>query len=251
MEEKEFESVPGTEETEEIDTVSGDIEEIQAKKRGVCVPCLLIWARYLLPAISLLLLLVMTFFYNVTIYTGGEEQELSIIRLYFNTFKGMHYYLGGETVAGRSWFYGIVTAGAIVGVVLFLLAFFLVGLAAFTATVAFLEGHESKQSDKMKVAFKVAFPNRVVLFLSDLLILLPLLYPHFFSLVSRSFLAIGGEEVIFILLNRPLIVGIILLVLTLTLALIIPKHERRQKMNMFLLHRSEKTSEEEECEDNE
>lgn len=205
---------------------------------------LAIWARYLLPLFTLLTLFVMSFFYNVKVYTNGLENEISVLRLYFNTFKGMHDYLGGTTAAGRSWFYGIVTAGAVVGILVFLVALFLSCLAAYTAARAFLAGHESEESDRMKLIFKIAFPNRIWLFVSNLLIIVPFLYPNFFALVSGNFLAIGGS-VIFVLLNRPLIVGTVGLVLTLVLALMISKHERRKKMNMFLLNRMQKTEQEE------
>ena len=237
MEEKEFDPAQDTKKAGNIDTVMGDM-----------MPRIAILARYLLPLFSLLVLFVMSFFYNVQIYGSGKLQELSIFRLYVNTFKGMHAYFGGNMIEGRSWFYGIVTAGAIVGILLFAVALFLSGLAAYTAVRAFRAGHASEESDRMKLIFKIAFPGRVWLFLSNILVLLPVLYPHFFALVSQNFLAIGGEEVIFVLLNRPLIVGLVLLLLTLALALIIPKHERRKKMNMFLLHRNEQTDVQEEAE---
>jgi membrane protein implicated in regulation of membrane protease activity len=97
----------------------------------------------------------------------------------------------------------------------------------------------------MKLIFKIAFPNRVWLFLSELLMLLPFLYPEFYEMVGKKFLAVQGVEIIFVLLNRPLIVGVVLLALTLVLALVTPKYERRKKMNMFLLHRTEQTDEQE------
>lgn len=238
MEQNELDLTPNeVENNGEIDTVSGDNPEKRSFAQRL--PRLLIFARYLFPLLCVLALFVMSFFYNVKIYSGGVEQELSILRLYLNTFKGMHRYFGGATLAGRSWFYGIVTAGAIVGILCFLVTLFLAGLAAYTAVRAFLAGHESEQSDRMKLIFKIAFPNRVWLFLSELLILVPLLYPNFFSLVSTNFLAISGGSAIFVLLNRPLIVGVVALALTLVLAILIPRHERHEKMNMFLLHRAQ------------
>ncbi len=249
MEQNELDLVANeTENSDEIDTVSGD----NAKKTPFLrrLPVLAVWARYLFPLFVVLSLFVTSFFYNVKIYSGGVEQELSILRLYLNTFKGMHGYFGGATLAGRSWFYGIVTVGAIVGILCFLVTLFLAGLAAYTAVRAFLAGHESEQSDRMKLIFKIAFPNRVWLFLSELLILVPLLYPNFFSLVSTNFLAMSGGSVIFVLLNRPLIVGVVALALTLVLAILIPRHERHEKMNMFLLHRmQEQAQDEQEDED--
>ena len=244
MEQNELDLMPDVEET---DTVSGDNPKKESLWRRVCahLPQAAIWARYLLPFVTLLVLFVMSFFYNVKVYVEGVENEVCVLRLYLNTFKGTYAYLGGTTATGRSWFYGIVTAGAIVGILLFLIALFLTGLAAYTAVRVFLLGHESEKSDKMKLIFKIAFPNRVWLFVADLTVLLPFLYPHFFSYVGGKFLAVGGESVIFILLNRPLLVGAVMLALTLLLAFLIPKYERRKKMNMFLLHRTEETEVEE------
>lgn len=212
------------------------------------LPVAAIWARYLLPVATLLALFVMSFFESVQIYIGGKTQlyELSVFKAYVNTFKGMHAYFGVSTVSGRSWFYSIVTVGAVVGILIFLVALFFAGLAAYTAVRAFRAGHESEESDRMKLIFKIAFPNRVWLFVSELLMLLPFLYPEFYEMVGNKFLAVKGVEVIFVLLNRPLIVGGILLALTLVLALVTPKYERRKHMNMFLLHRNEQTDTQEE-----
>ena len=230
---------------DESDAVSADMTPKEPLWPRICskLPRIAIWARYLLPLVSLLTLFVMSFFGSVQIYIAGETQihEISVLSAYINTFKGMHAYFGGTTVASRSWFYSIVTVGAVVGILIFLITLFLAGLAAYTAVRAFRAGHESEESDRMKLIFKIAFPNRVWLFLSNLLVLLPFLYPEFYEMVGKRFLAVKGVEVIFVLLNRPLIVGAILTVLTLVLALLIPKHERRKKMNMFLLYRMQQT----------
>lgn len=237
MEQKEFDLLPQEENTAQIDTVIGVNEKTASAWTRFCarLPELLIWARYLLPALCVLCVFVMGFFFNVRFISGRITQELSVWRLYANTFVGMHEYLGGNIKTGRSWFFGILVTGAIAGILCFLAALFFAGLAAYTAVRAFRAGQESKESDRMKLIFKIAFPNRVCLYLSHLLILPPLLYPHFVSLVGSYFLAIGVGGVIFILLNRPLIVAGAFCLVTLVLALIIPRFERRKKMNMFLL----------------
>ena len=86
-----------------------------------------------------------------------------------------------------------------------------------------------------KMIFKIAFPNRICLFLSNALVLLPTLYPHFLSFVGSRFLLVGDEDVVYVLLNRPLIAVGVMTVLSLVLALAIPRLERRKRMNMFLL----------------
>ena len=238
MEQKEFALDLTGENTEKTDTVSGvNAKSGNAWQRFLShVPALLIWARYLLPALGVLTVLVLGFFYNVRFISGRITQELSVWRLYANTFVGMHEYLGGPGKAGRSWFFGILVAGAIVGILCFLAALFFAGLSAYTACRAFHAGHDSEESDKYKLIFKIIFPNRVWLYLSQLFVLIPLFYPHFVSLVGGYFLAIGMGDVIFILLNRPLIVAGAFCFASLVLALVIPRFERRKKMNMFLLH---------------
>ena len=239
-----------TQEMEKSDTVSGDTEKKEPfsarwKRR---LPILAIYLRYLLPAFTVVFSLIYGFFYNVEFLSGGATGELSINRLYVNTFVGMHNYFGGATSAGRTSFYVLLTLGAAVGILLFLVAAFYAFLAAITAVRAFRYGYESEESDRMKLIFKVAFPGRKTLFFTNLLILIPLWYPHYFSMIGRHFLAIGGEDVIFVLHNSPLVVAGVLLALTLLLALIIPRFERRKKMNMFLLHHpiKEKTEKAEE-----
>ena len=239
------------ENTEENDTVTGvNAQKASAWKRFcAALPVWLIWARYLLPAAGVLTVFVLGFFYNVRFYSGWSIKELSVWRLYANTFVGMHNYLGANAKAVSSWFFGILVAGAIVGILCFLAALFFAGLAAYTAVRAFLAGHESKESDRMKLIFKIAFPNRAFLLLSNLLLLVPLLYPHFVSLVGSYFLAMGIGEVIFIQLNRPLIVAGAFCLVSLLLALVIARFERRKKMNMFLLYKSIEEKSEEESEE--
>lgn len=253
MEQKEFDlaSERIEENTGKTDTVFG----VNAKTASVWqrfwkhLPEVLVWARYLLPALGVLTVFVLGFFYNVRFISGRITQELSVWRLYANTFVGMHDYLGESAKAGRSWFFGILVAGAIVGILCFLAALFFAGVAAYTAFRAFRSGYASEESDRHKLFFKIVFPNRVWLYLSQLLVLIPLLYPHFVSLVGSYFLAIGVGDVIFILLNRPLIVAGVFCFLSLVLALVIPRFERRKKMNMFLLHRAISTEKTEELEE--
>ena len=165
MEQNKFDSVEEVleENTEKTDTVSGVNEEKASAWQRFCayLPQSLIWARYLLPAIGVLVILVLGFFFNVRFISGRITQELSVWRLYANTFVGMHEYLGGYIQVGRSWFFGLLVAGAIVGALCFLAALFFAGLAAYTACRAFLAGQESAESDKYKLVFKIAFPNRV------------------------------------------------------------------------------------------
>lgn len=207
------------------------------------LPELAVWARYALPVLSVLTLLLLSFFYNVRVVSVGKRYEASIIRLIVNTLRGMHDYLGGELKEAKTTFYAILAVGAILAVICYLLALFFAGLAAYTAYRAFRAGHASEEGNRYKMVFKMAFPNRVCLFLSNALVLIPALYPHFLSFVGSRFLLIGDESVVYVLLNRPLIVIGVMLGLTLVLAFLIPRYERRKRMNMFLIQHDETPSE--------
>ena len=234
------------ENAEKSDTVSGGNVKKKSAWQRFCkrLPEILIWARYLMPALGALTVLVLGSFYNVRFIEGRLTKELSLWRLYANTFLGAHDYLGGSTRAGSSWFFGLLVAGAVVGILCLLVALLFAGIAAYTACRAFFAGHTSEKSDKMKLIFKIAFPNRVWLYVSQLFLLVPLVYPHFVSFVGGRFLAMGVGDAIFILLNRPLIVAGVFCLVTLVLALVIPRYERRKKMNMFLLCRAVNEAEE-------
>ncbi len=196
----------------------------------------LVWARYLLPLATALSVLVMGGFKTVRF---AFHKPIALFRLMWNTLMSARAYRAGETQAATNWFYGVLAGITIVDILLTLLALFFVGLAAITACRAFLAGHESEKSNRAKLAFKIAFPNRLCLYLSNLLLLIPVAYPHIFSFVSTRFLRIGNESAVYVVSNPALIVVGASLLLTLVLAIAIPRIERREHMNMFLLHHAE------------
>lgn len=219
------------------DTVSGDNApngEILRERLLVG----LVYARYLLPLFTVLCALLLSCVYCVGGVMGRRTTWVSLFQLYGNTLVGMHDYLGGKTSPGQSWFYGILSAGAIFGILAFLAALFFTGLAAYTAVRAFRAGYKSEESNRMKLIFKVPFPGRVWLYLSDLLVLLPLLYPYFLSFVGEKIPNISGELVRF-QWNIPLLVCAGLSLVTLALSFMIARTERAKHMNMFLLYHEE------------
>ena len=231
--------------------VCGDLNENRSKQNTLRVqlPTWLILARYAMPLVSVLVFIVMGFGYNVRASGGGSFYRISTWRLLWNTLAGTHDYLGGETQAAKSWFYGSLSVVAILCFLCFLLALFFAALALYTALMAFRAGHKSEQSNRMKVIFKIAFPNRLWLFVSNLLVLVPAAYPHFYQTVSARFLLLGSERVIYVFANPPLIVLAVLAVLTLALAIAIPRYERSRHMNMFLVYHEEEPTEEDDSEE--
>ena len=231
--------------------VSGDNDKNRSPWQRFCaqLPTLLILARYVLPCVAVLVFFVMGFGYTVRASGGGSFYRISTWRLLWNTLAGTHDYLGGETQAAKNWFYGSLSVVAIFCFLCFLLALFLSALALYTAAKAFRAGHTSEQSNRMKVIFKIAFPNRLWLFLSNLLILIPAAYPHFYQVISTRFLLIGNERAIYVFANPPLVVLGVLVLLTLVLALVIPRYERSRHMNMFLVHHEEEPTVKEDLEE--
>lgn len=194
-----------------------------------------VWARYALPLFTVAVLFVMGWFYNVRSVSVGVRYHVSLWRLYGSTLSGTHTYLGGKTVMAKSWFYGLISVGAIVGILCFLLAAFFAVLAFYTAYQSFRAGKDTERANRMKLIFKIAFPNRFCLLLSNALLLVPAFFPHFVSFVGSRFLVVSGEKTMFVLSNPVLATVGALLAVTLVLSLVIPKYERRKKMNMFLL----------------
>lgn len=243
------------------ESVVGDTEEESipvtreiAPSRGALLreklPIVAVYARYLIPLLTGVLLLVLSFFDLVYFFMEGEPYKMSLFAFFRNTLTSTHDYLGGTTKSETNWFYGLLSVGAVVGILLYVLALFLAVLAAVTACRAFTAGHESEKSNRMKVIFKIAFPNRICLFLANALFLVPALYPQYFSAVGRRFLLIGSESTVFVETNIPLILTLALTLITLVLSLVINRYERQKKMNMFLgWHPDEETADDEEDEE--
>lgn len=214
------------------------------------LPTVAIYARYFLPTLSIVVLFVMGLFYNIAAVTGGGFYNVALWKLHINTITGTHRYLGGEQAEAKTWFYGLMSAGAIVSLLVYAIAIFLALLALYTSLRAFHAGHENEQANRYKVAFKIAFPNRIWFFVSNLLVLVPAAFPHFVSFLGSRFLAIGAEDPLFVRFNRPLFVVGILVAVTLVLAFVIPRFERRRKLNMFLVWHAPEEGETEEIAEN-
>ena len=252
-----LDDLPLAEETEDVDEEDGDDAQealtpaeqtrLKREKWADFLTRMLILARYLLPALSALLLLAFSFADQVYFFMEGRLCFDDLFTFYKSSLEhAFDYWTAGAADAQKDWIYGVLTAAAAVGILSYLGAAFFAAWGAVTAVIAFRHGHESEESNRMKLIFKVAFPNRLGLFLPELLILLPAAYPYLYSFVSSRFLMMGGETVIYVFSNPPLIVVGAMLVVSLALALAIPRYERRKKMNMFLLWHEDDPSEEKE-----
>lgn len=230
----------------EIDEEDEDIEETEeaAEERDACarpsglevwkkrLPVIAIYARYFLPVLTALVLLILSCCDLVYFYMVGASYKMSLFAFLKSTLSAAIAYVG-EGNGDYGAFYAVQTIGAVIFIAIHLLAIFFSVFAAVTACRAFRAGHESRESNRMKIAFKIAFPNRIALFLANLTLILPTLHPYYFAAVGKAF--DGGSALLFIAQNVPLIVVGVLLALTLALAMVTPRFERRKKMNMFLI----------------
>lgn len=205
-----------------------------AQKIKMHLPAALIYTRYLAPAVFGILLFGLSFFDWVYFFMGGDPLKMSLFAFYKQTITSSLRYVGGTTTAAMNGFYGLMAAAAALCLVFYVLALFLSGLSAVTAVRAFRAGHESEESNRAKVAFKVAYPNRICLLLSNALYLVPTLFPEIFSAVGRLFLSISGSGTVFVTVNVFFIITIVFTALMLALSLGIKRYEYRKKMNMFL-----------------
>ena len=206
------------------------------------LPVLAVYARYVLPFVGALAVLLLSCFDLIYFYMVGVSYKMSLFGFMGSTLSAAVEYLRGKGDPELGSFYALQSIGALLSLLLLLAALFFAGFAAVTAVRAFRAGHESRESNRMKVMFKILFPNRVALFVADLVLVLPTLYPYLFAGLGKYF---GSGGVLFVTTNVPLIVSGIFTVLTLVLALMIPRFERQKKMNMFLVHDDGEESKEE------
>ena len=202
------------------------------------LPRLAIFARYLLPAVFGIFLLGFSFADGVRFYMNGRPMKMSLFAFYKNTLISAHTYLAGTTDTQANWFYGLMAGGAILFALLYLLALGFSLLAAYTACRAFWQGRSEDEINRMKVIFKIAFPNRGFLFAANCLYLVPALFPEYFSAVGRRFLALSGRETVYVDVNGYLIATLITVALTLALSLLIKRWEYQKSMNMFVVDRA-------------
>ena len=197
-----------------------------------------VYARYLLPALLGVVLFAISFADGVRFFMNGKTLKMSLFAFYKNTLTSAHTYLAGTTDAQANWFYGLMAGGAILFVLIYLLALGLSVMAAITACRAFDKKQSPDEVSRMKVIFKIAFANRKMLFAANCLYLVPVLFPEYFSAVGRRFLTISGKETVYVDVNTYLIVALVDIALTLALAIAIRRYEYQQNMNMFVVDRA-------------
>ena len=199
------------------------------------LPVIAIWARYLLPVLCGVMLIVVGMFYSVSVVSLGVRQKYSPLRTCINTLFGAREYLTTLYGANQTSRYILHTVASIGVILAFLLAVFFAGLAAYTAVVAFRRSTPLSVKNQKKLIFKIVFPNRVMLFLSGLVYLIPAAYLNIYAAIEQRYMALGGEATIFIRYSVPLIATAACEAVILLLSLYISRHERQLGMDLFTL----------------
>ena len=197
------------------------LSEAENRLRVLCT------LRYLLPLLWALLLLVLGFFYNIR---AGRLGRLSLWHLLFNTVKQARAALltGQVADAARS-YYVLLLVGAFLAALAALAALIFALFALYTYVIA--TGRRSvSECRRAKILFRAVFPNRAALLFSNLLLLLPALFPLYFSIVSNrhpggGFITLGFDPV--------LTVSLVMALLLTVLSLYLVGRERHSALDML------------------
>ncbi len=215
---------------------------------------MLLFARYLLPLLSALLVVVVGLFYNVFAVQNGKRVQLCVLRLCFNTLKSARaYMMGAEVVAGVRNFYIVLMIGAACFIVLFLLsvAHAIFALYMLYRTLRARAAGDKEAEKRTKVLFRAVFSNRVVMWISNALVLPLALFPEFFSFVCARFLTVSGGNTFYLRFNTTAVVAAVFALLTLVFALYLRRYERAVGLDLFFIEEEEDEEEEweEDCDE--
>ena len=202
----------------------------------------LLYVRYLLPLLSALLVVVVGLFYNVFAVQNGKRVQLCVLRLCFNTLKSARaYMMGAEVVAGVRNFYLVLMIGAACFIVLFLLSVVHAVFAIYMLyrTLCARAAGDKEAEKRTKVLFRAVFSNRVMMWISNALVLPLALFPEFFSFVCARFLTVSGGNTFYLRFNTTALVAAVFVLLTLVLALYLRRYERAVGLDLFFIEEQE------------
>ena len=188
--------------------------------------------RFALPVAANLAFLITGLAYTVRGAILGKRYMFSVIRLFFNTFTGTHAYLAGAKTAADNTFFAFLAIGAAVGVLAMLSSLFF-SCFALLSTVRRLF-FKQRDNSQWIFLFRVLFPNRVCLFLSQCLLLLPALFPEYYTFIASRFAIDGGQAAFYVIYNIPLYVVCGALLLTAGMSFFLARYEHGDR-DLFAL----------------
>lgn len=122
----------------------------------------------------------------------GSKISFSPMRLLFSVFARAHEYFGGVRKGSSDAFWGTLTAGAVVTVLLWLVA---VTFAVFLLCENVSARYAKTPEERAKAAFRLALfaPRRWVLVLFGVLRVIPFLFAWWFARITLSRLGAGED----------------------------------------------------------
>ena len=175
---------------------------------------ILLWVRYALPIFAAAFLAGVGAFYNIYAVEGGKAIRLSLWRLCFHALESARaYFLKGELVQGVRNFYLLVVFLALLLMLLFVLA---LALAVFAIYILYTVKQAQARGDaeakrQAKIRMRAFLPNRHVLWLSTLPMLLMALFPEIFSRITRYY-SMASNTAFHVRCNVPaILIGVVLL----------------------------------------
>ena len=148
--------------------------------------------RWFWPLFSVVLPALLSCFYVARGTQYGRELSLSPLRLLFRVFVNAHEYFGGARKGSSNAFWGTLTAGAVVTVLLWLLAvLFAVFLLCENVSARYAKTPEARARSDFRLA--LFLPRRWLLLLFGVLRVLPFLFLFWFARVTLSRLGAGSD----------------------------------------------------------
>lgn len=194
----------------------------------------LIYIRYILPPVLMVLMLAMLLIPAYLFVISGEvnEENVSALGLMKNSYEEARRALfGGEEQSAAN----LLFSKILLGLIVILPLLFTVGLAAavYSAIVAirYFTSDDEERAEQSRTLFVTFFPNRICLFIAEALTLSLCLFPY---LMSPLYDWIFGTNVV-LLLRAPdgLIFGGIALAAILVLSAVCAPMEREFEADIF------------------
>ena len=174
------------------DRETGTSSENEPQRDGKKPVSRLYILRWCWPHVSVMLPALLACFYVARGTQYGRKISFSPMRLLFSVFARAHEYFGGVRKGSSDAFWGTLTAGAVVTVVLWLAA---VLFAVFLLCENVSARCAKTPEERAKAAFRLALfvPRRWLLLLFGVLRVTPFLFAWWFARITLSRLGAGND----------------------------------------------------------
>ena len=206
---------------------------------------ILVYLRYILPPILILLTLLMMFIPSYRFVTEGKaDAPISTFSLLGNSFELSRTVLfGGEAQESANIaFAKVLLAWIIVSVVLCAVAFFVSVWCAVVAIRYFTDDDEER-AEKSRTLFITFFPNRIFVSAAEALVLPLLAFPYMMGPIYKWIL--NTRVIITLCAPEPFFAALVVLLAIFVFSAVCKKFEREFDADIFKKQNEEKTIEDE------